>query len=151
MHLPANFSDQKAKRNILLKKSKANVNPSLRQYTHTKAVVLLPLSYKSTATPRSSSACNTNSPQPARVESYKIMLWGQYPALVDGPNDSYVDSIAYVIKTEQQQKMLEHYETDVYRVEGIRITVKGEMVSGRTFMWADDHAELTEGIWSLEE
>lgn len=28
--------------------------------------------------------------KPARVRSYKIMLWGQYPALVDGPLDSYV-------------------------------------------------------------
>jgi hypothetical protein len=27
------------------------------------------------------------------------MLWGQYPALVDGPNDSYVDGMAYVVET----------------------------------------------------
>ena len=54
------------------------------------------------------------------------MLWGQYPALVDGPNNSYVDGMAYVVETEQQQKMLEHYETDVYSVEGIRITIEGK-------------------------
>ncbi len=79
------------------------------------------------------------------------MLWGQYPALVDGPNNSYVDGMAYVVETEQQRKMLEHYETDVYSVEGIRITVEGKAVSGRTFMWADDLTELMEGTWSLEK
>ena len=87
--------------------------------------------------------------KPARVRSYKIMLWGQYPALVDGPNNSYVDGMAYVVETEKQQKMLEHYETDVYSVEGIRITIEGKEASGRTFMWADGPTELIEGIWSL--
>lgn len=29
--------------------------------------------------------------KPARVKSYKIMLWGQYPALVNGPLSSHVD------------------------------------------------------------
>ena len=47
--------------------------------------------------------------------------------------------------------MLEHYETDVYSVEGIRITAEGKAVSGRTFKWADDLTELTEGTWSLKE
>jgi len=59
--------------------------------------------------------------------------------------------VAYVVETEQQQKMLEHYETDVYSVEGIRITIEGKEVSGRTFMWADNPAELIEGTWSLGE
>lgn len=78
------------------------------------------------------------------------MIWGQYPALLDRLNDSYVDGMAYVVQTERQQKMLEHYETDVYRVEGIRITIEGKEVSGKTFMWADDPTELIEGTWSLE-
>jgi hypothetical protein len=89
--------------------------------------------------------------KPARVKSYKIMLWGQYPALVDGPNNGYVGGIAYVVETENQQKMLEHYETDVYSVEDIPITIEGEEVFGRTFMWADEPTELIEGTWSLEE
>lgn len=70
---------------------------------------------------------------------------------MDGLNNSYVDGMAYVVETEKQQKMLEHYETDVYSVEGIRITIEGKEVSGRTFMWADDPTELMEGTWSLEE
>ena len=68
--------------------------------------------------------------KPARVKSYKIMLWGQYPALVGGPNNCYAEGIAYLVETEQQQKMLEHYEANVYSVEGIRITVKGKRCLG---------------------
>jgi gamma-glutamylcyclotransferase (GGCT)/AIG2-like uncharacterized protein YtfP len=91
--------------------------------------------------------------KPARVRTYKIMLWGQYPALVDdGSLDSYVDGATCVIKTEQHLQMLEEYETKAYRVGGIRIEVDGGMVSGRTFLWAkSDTSELTEGTWSLEE
>lgn len=37
----------------------------------------------------------------ARVRSYKIMLWGKYPALVRGPHDSYVDGMAFVVENEQ--------------------------------------------------
>lgn len=79
------------------------------------------------------------------------MLWGQYPALVDGPNNSYVDGMAYFVETEKKQEMLERYETDVYSVEGIRITIEGKEASGRPFMWDDDPTELIEGTWSLEE
>jgi len=80
------------------------------------------------------------------------MLWGQYPALVDGPNDSYVDGIAYVVETEQHLQMLKDYETEVYGLTGIRIEMGGKTVSGRTFEWAeDDLSALTEGTWSLEE
>ncbi len=70
---------------------------------------------------------------------------------MDGPSNSYVDGMAYVVEIEKQQKMLEHYETDVYSIEGIRIMIEGKEVSGRTFMWADDPTELIEGTWSLEK
>jgi gamma-glutamylcyclotransferase (GGCT)/AIG2-like uncharacterized protein YtfP len=90
--------------------------------------------------------------KPARVRSYKIMLWGQYPALVDGPLDSYVDGMTCVIETKQHLQMLEEYETKAYCLSGIRIEVDGKIVSGSTFIWAkDDLSALTEGTWSLEE
>ncbi|RDW75403.1 hypothetical protein BP6252_06545 [Coleophoma cylindrospora] len=90
--------------------------------------------------------------RPARVKSYKIMLWGQSPTLVDGPRDSYVDGMAYVVETEQHLEMLKNYEIKVYCLKGIRIELDGEKVSGRVFAWADrDLGELTEGTWSLEE
>jgi gamma-glutamylcyclotransferase (GGCT)/AIG2-like uncharacterized protein YtfP len=145
-------SDQKGKRNIMLEKFQANVKPSLGQYTYVPRPFFF---YGSLMDPlRLQEVLQLPAPpvlKPARVQSSKIMLWGQYPALVDGPTNSYVDGMAYVVATEQQQKMLEHYETDVYSVEGIRITIEGEYVPGRTFMWADDPTELTEGTWSLEE
>jgi hypothetical protein len=37
-----------------------------------------------------------------------------------------------------------------YILLGIRITVEGKDVPGRTFMWASDPTELVEGTWSLE-
>jgi hypothetical protein len=80
------------------------------------------------------------------------MLWGQYPALVDGPLDSYVDGMTCVIETKQHLQMLEEYETKAYCLSGIRIEVDGKIVSGSTFIWAkDDLSALTEGTWSLEE
>lgn len=68
-----------------------------------------------------------------------------------GPPDSFVDGMSYVVETKAQQKMLEHYETNVYGVEGIRIMIEGKRVSGKTFGWRADPAELTEGTWSLED
>jgi hypothetical protein len=145
-------SDQKANSNIMLEKFQANVKPSLGQYVYIPKPFFF---YGSLMDPlRLQEVLQLPAPpllKLARVKSYKIMLWGQYPALVDGPNNSYVDGIAYVVETEQQQKILEHYETDVYSVEGIRIMVEGKEVSGRTFMWAGDPTELMEGTWSLEE
>lgn len=145
-------SDQKAKRNIMLKKFQASVKPSLGQYTYIPKPFFF---YGSLMDPlRLQEVLQLPEPpalKPARVKSYKIMLWGQYPALVDGPSNSYVDGMAYVVEIEKQQKMLEHYETDVYSIEGIRIMIEGKEVSGRTFMWADDPTELIEGTWSLEK
>lgn len=63
--------------------------------------------------------------KPARANGRKIMLWGQYPALVREEWSNYVDGMSYFIMTEEQQKMLEHYETNVYSVEGIWITIDG--------------------------
>ena len=90
--------------------------------------------------------------KPARVTPYKIKLWGQYPALGNGPANSFVDGKAYLVETEQQEKMLEYYETDAYMIKDIEILVDGKVVQGRTFVWADKYSEeLTEGTWSLEE
>ncbi|EPE31308.1 BtrG-like protein [Glarea lozoyensis ATCC 20868] len=145
-------SDHKANRNIMLEKFQANAKPSLGQYTYIPKPFFF---YGSLTDPqRLQEVLQLPTPpalKPARVKSYKIMLWGQYPALVDGPTNSYVDGMACVVETEKQQEMLEHYETTVYSVEGIRITIEGEEVAGRTFMWAGDPTELMGGTWSLEE
>lgn len=86
--------------------------------------------------------------RPARVQFYKIKLWGQYPALVSGPPDSYVDGMICIIETAEQQKKLERYETDVYCVADVEISVEGKEVEGKTFKWARDPGELEDGTWS---
>ena len=74
----------------------------------------------------------------APVSSRKIMLRGQYPALVNGAPDDFVKGMAYSVETEEHEKMLEYYETDAYDVVGARILVGGEKVPGRTFQWSGD-------------
>lgn len=145
-------SNQRRNRNVMLKKFQAGVEPSLPPYTYMPKPFFF---YGTLMDPQQlQEVLQLPAPpvlQPARVKSYKIILWGQYPALVDAPINSYVDGMAYFVETEEQQKMLEHYETDVYRVAGARIMTEENRVFGRTFMWAGDPAELTEGTWSLEE
>lgn len=148
--------EPKAKRNIMLEKFQAfqaDVKPPPGQYIY----IPRPFFFYGSLTDPSKlqEVLQLPSPpllKPAKVKSYKIMLWGQYPALVDGPNDSYVDGMAYVVETEQHLQMLKDYETEVYSLTGIRIEMGGKTVSGRTFEWAeDDLSALTEGTWSLEE
>ncbi|OBT61602.1 hypothetical protein VE03_08875 [Pseudogymnoascus sp. 23342-1-I1] len=145
-------SKQKGRRNVMLEKFKADIEPSLAPYTYMPKPFFL---YGSLTDPlRLQEVLQLPEPpvlKPASVQTYKIMLWGQYPALVNGPTDNHVDGMSFQVETEEHQKMLEYYETDVYRVAGIRISVDGKVVSGRTFVWANDPAELVEGTWSLED
>lgn len=145
-------SKQKGRRNVMLEKFKADVEPSLAPYTY----MPKPFFFYGTLTDplRLQKVLQLPEPpvlKPATVQSYRIMLWGQYPALVNGPTDNKVDGMCFQVETEEHQKMLEYYETDVYRVAGIRISVDGKLLSGKTFMWDSDLAELVEGTWSLEE
>ncbi|KFY32986.1 hypothetical protein V495_08540 [Pseudogymnoascus sp. VKM F-4514 (FW-929)] len=142
----------KVRRNIMLEKFRADVEPSLPPYTYTP----IPFFFYGTLTDplRLQEVLQLSAPpvlKPARVRCYKIMLWGQYPALVHGPMNNYVDGMAFVVETEEQQRKLEYYETDAYHMEGIQISVDGKVVIGSTFMWAHDPADLEEGTWSLEE
>ncbi|KFZ10655.1 hypothetical protein V502_08018 [Pseudogymnoascus sp. VKM F-4520 (FW-2644)] len=145
-------SKQKGRRNIMLEKFRADIEPSLPPYTYTPMLFFF---YGSLTDPlRLQEVLRLPAPpvlKPARVQCYKIMLWGQYPTLVHGPINNHVDGMAFLVETEEQQKMLEYYETDAYHIGGIRISVDGKVVIGRTFMWASDPTELVEGSWSLEE
>lgn len=145
-------SKQNSRRNIMLEKFRAGIEPSLPPYTYTPMLFFF---YGSLTDPlRLQEVLRLPAPpvlKPATVQCYKIMLWGQYPALVHGPINNHVDGMAFIVETEEQQKMLEYYETDAYHIEGIRISADGNVVIGRTFMWAIDPTELVEGTWSLEE
>lgn len=145
-------SKQKDRRNIMLEKFRADVEPSLPPYTYTPMPFFF---YGSLTDPlRLQEVLRLAALpvfQPASVQCYKIMLWGQYPALVRGQINNHVDGMAFVVETEEQENMLKYYETDAYRIEGTRISVDGKVVIGRTFVWASDPTELEEGTWSLEE
>ncbi|KAL5351531.1 hypothetical protein ACLOAV_003390 [Pseudogymnoascus australis] len=136
----------------MLEKFRADVKPSLPPYTYTPIPFFF---YGSLTDPlRLQEVLRLAAPpvlQPASVQCYKIMLWGQYPTLVRGPINNHVDGMAFVVETEEQENMLKYYETDAYRIEGPRVSVAGEVVIGRTFVWARDPTELEEGTWSLEE
>ncbi|CZR58953.1 uncharacterized protein PAC_08845 [Phialocephala subalpina] len=144
-------SDRKAKQNIMLERLQNYVEPPLEElgrYTYEPK----PFFFYGTLTDPLQLQEVLKLPAPpvlktARAQAHKIMLWGQYPALVRGPSGRYVDGVSYFIEADEQQKMLRQYETKVYDVAGIRIVVKGERVSGRTFMRAKagDLTGLTEG------
>ncbi|TVY45100.1 hypothetical protein LOCC1_G002921 [Lachnellula occidentalis] len=115
----------------MLERFQANVQPSLGPYayihqSHSSSTAHLQIQYNS-----------------------KKFFGSKHPQSLHQPD--YVEGMAYVVETEEQQNMLAHYETNVYSAEGIRVTIEGKQVSGRTFMWADDLTELTEGTWSVEE
>lgn len=145
-------SKQKGRRNIMLEKFRADVEPSPPPYTYTPMPFFF---YGSLTDPlRLQEVLRLAAPpvlKPASVQCYKIMLWGQIPALVRGSINNHVDGMTFVVETEEQENMLKYYETDAYRIEGTRVSVDGEVVIGRTFVWASDPTELEEGTWSLEE
>ncbi|ELR09485.1 hypothetical protein VC83_00597 [Pseudogymnoascus destructans] len=77
-------SKQKGRRNIMLEKFRADVEPSLASYTHMQK----PFFFYGFRLPEPPVL------EPASVQGYKIMLWGQYPALVNGPIDNHVDGMS---------------------------------------------------------
>lgn len=77
--------------------------------------------------------------RPASVIGYSIKMWGQYPALVDGPPGNVVNGMVYEVQKEDHEKRLAYYETDAYRCASCLIRPEaGEQIFGKTFMWADD-------------
>ncbi|KAI9770935.1 MAG: hypothetical protein M1840_002639 [Geoglossum simile] len=57
--------------------------------------------------------------RPATVTGYTCKLWGQYPALVDGPPAETVSGVAYDTQSQDEEMELEAYEGDSYALEGI--------------------------------
>ena len=113
-------SKKKGRRNIMLEKLKVDVEPSLPPYTYTPMLFFF---YGSLTDPlRLQEVLRLPAPpvlKPASVQCYKIMLWGQCPALVHGPTSNHVDGMAFVVENEEQHRMLEYYETDAFHIEEI--------------------------------
>jgi gamma-glutamylcyclotransferase (GGCT)/AIG2-like uncharacterized protein YtfP len=98
--------------------------------------------------------------QPAKIIGYKIMLWGQYPVLVDGKPGTVVKGMGYETNyvgaeaKAEMEKRLQAYETNKYRTAGCLIELEGRVrdpVRGKTFKWAGDIKELREGVFDLRD
>lgn len=95
--------------------------------------------------------------RPAKLVGYHIKLWGQYPALLDGPPGNEVFGAAYEIQSPMEVVWLRAYETRKYAHRPCLIQLLDDAeegdkeVKGNTFMWNGQPDELTEGEFSLEE
>ena len=68
-------------------------------------------------------------------------MWGQYPALIEGPPGAVVQGVAYEVQTAEAATKLATYETDAYVEHACVIQIKGgDKVSGMIFIfkWRDD-------------
>lgn len=90
---------------------------------------------------------------PADVEGYCSKLWGQYPALVDGPKGQLVNGMAYYVRTAEDAEKLAIYESKNYRPTACRIRyTDGHQPMeglGCTFKFIGRENELTEGSFDL--
>ena len=90
----------------------------------------------------------------AYVVGYSIEMWGQYKALVTGPQDSIIEGMAYEVQSEEDEEKLAFYETSAYEVAPCNIYLhaegdraKSEKICGNTFKYAGDAQALREGRW----
>jgi gamma-glutamylcyclotransferase (GGCT)/AIG2-like uncharacterized protein YtfP len=89
---------------------------------------------------------------PSKIIGYSYMLWGQYPALLDGPAGAPVYGMAYEVQTQSEKERLEFYETSHYRKGYCLIRLQdGRQVIGRTFLWNADTALLKERTFDLKD
>ena len=94
--------------------------------------------------------------RPAYIEGYSIEMWGQYKALVTGPQGNIIEGMAYDVESEEDEEKLAFYETIAYDVASCIIYLPAaereeqndpEEVRGKTFRYAGDARALREGRW----
>lgn len=90
----------------------------------------------------------------AYVVGYSIEMWGQYKALVIGPQRSIIEGVAYEVQSEEDEEKLTFYETRAYEVAPCNIYLRDEgagdepeRICGNTFRYAGDAQALREGRW----
>lgn len=89
--------------------------------------------------------------QPATIVGWKIMLWGQYPALVFNPGN-IVQGMAYEVQEQSHMENLKYYETEAYKVKGCNIKLgNGIEVPGETFIYNGDKNPLKQGSFDLKD
>lgn len=92
--------------------------------------------------------------RPGRIYGYSTKLWGQYPALVNGPAGSVVEGMVYNVRTTEAGDKLAAYETRNYKTRPVWITYldgkQPEKERGMAFLFAGDPEELSEGEFDLK-
>jgi gamma-glutamylcyclotransferase (GGCT)/AIG2-like uncharacterized protein YtfP len=90
----------------------------------------------------------------ATIAGYSCKLWGQYPALVNGPQGGIVEGAMYDVQTEEHAAKLAEYETRAYMAAPCDISlVDGEeptKVCGTTFRYIGPNLDLDEGDFDLK-
>jgi gamma-glutamylcyclotransferase (GGCT)/AIG2-like uncharacterized protein YtfP len=89
---------------------------------------------------------------PSKIIGYSCMLWGQYPALLDGLPGAVVYGMAYEVQTQSERERLRIYETSHYKERSCLVELQdGRKVRGRTFLWNADKALLKKGVFDLKD
>ncbi|EER24810.1 hypothetical protein CPC735_001550 [Coccidioides posadasii C735 delta SOWgp] len=92
--------------------------------------------------------------RPGYITGYSAKLWGQYPALIDGPPGNIIEGMVFDVQTVKQGARLAEYETQAYSVKPcfIKYTDGKEPATayGNVFMFVGDERELSEGEFDLK-
>jgi gamma-glutamylcyclotransferase (GGCT)/AIG2-like uncharacterized protein YtfP len=92
--------------------------------------------------------------RPAKIEGYSRKLWGQYPAMQDGPMGAEVHGTVFQVQTTAQGRRLAEYETNSYKAKPclIQYTDGAEPAEdyGYVFMFVGNPRDLEEGEFDLE-
>jgi hypothetical protein len=91
--------------------------------------------------------------RPAKLVSYSLKLWGQYPALVDVAPRAVVEGMVYDVEHEKHAERLAEYETQAYwpTLCLIHVTDSEEPkeVTGMTFKYVGNPLDIGEGDFDL--
>ncbi|KAF5591274.1 poly(A) polymerase pla1 [Fusarium pseudoanthophilum] len=91
--------------------------------------------------------------RPAKIVGYSKKLWGQYPALQEGPQDAQVSGAVYYVQSVAHAKRLAEYETNSYRAKPclVQYTDGKEPAEefGHVFMFVGNPRDLQEGEFDL--
>lgn len=91
--------------------------------------------------------------RPAKLVGYSLKLWGQYPALVDGPTGATVEGMVYEVRSEKHGERLADYETKAYTAAPCLICFTDgknpDEVSGTTFKYVGNPLDISEGQFDL--
>ncbi len=90
----------------------------------------------------------------AKLIGYSLKLWGQYPALIDGPTGGVVEGMVYNIEDAKHTERLAEYETRAYHPSPCWIYFtdgrEPEEAVGSTFKYGGNPMDISEGKFDLD-